>query len=142
MPAQPCLHSLAMPHFMPWPCLRLKPFLASPYPHAFPRLKFKPGPCQRLLPLRVVRCAALQGKTSRWAIAWSFAVDRSKSTQPLQRLGPATAQAEDADGDAPAAASVPADFVMEPMKVKHSVIFELQVRGSHEGEEAAGEWVS
>ncbi|GLC59921.1 hypothetical protein PLESTB_001554300 [Pleodorina starrii] len=48
-----------------------------------------------------------QGKTSRWAVAWSWQVDPNKASQPLRRLVPKAAAATAAAGGAPAAAAPP-----------------------------------
>lgn len=52
--------------------------------------------------------APAQGKTSRWAIAWSFAVDRNKANVPLRSHAGAGGLGDAAGADAAAAAAAAA----------------------------------
>ncbi len=44
------------------------------------------APC--LSPAHTLHGITLQGKTSRWGVAWSWQVDPNKASQPLRRMQP------------------------------------------------------
>lgn len=71
-----------------------------------------------------------QGKTSRWAVAWSFTVDRSTNTKPLRAAGTVQSEAPQ-DGATTLAPVALAKSAVSPLVVAaRQATFAVEVRCS------------